>query len=269
MVKKLFKHEMTAYYRAMLPMQFILLGIAVLTRLVQFFESDKTVYGIIFGSAVTAYVVAVIVCLIMTFVVGITRFYRNLFTGEGYLSFTLPVTTRAHILTKLAVSVIFTVFSLIAVLVSFALVTMGDAFAEIVKACAYITRSTYNSIGTHLIFYVIEAIVLALLAVASSYLLVYGCISLGQTAKKNRILAAFGFYFAYYFITQILGTIFIIFINEFSDCQLFYNIGRFADNHTFAFVHIMLCLLMLWYLLTSLMYYFVSHIVIKKKLNLE
>ena len=37
MVRKLIKHEMNAFARSMLPMEIILLGMAVLTRFVQLF----------------------------------------------------------------------------------------------------------------------------------------------------------------------------------------------------------------------------------------
>jgi hypothetical protein len=47
----------------------------------------------------------------MTLIVLIQRFYKNLLGDEGYLMFTLPVQSWSHILSKLAVSMLWTVVS--------------------------------------------------------------------------------------------------------------------------------------------------------------
>ena len=270
MVKKLFKHETVAWLRGMLPMYAILLGVALLGRIVQIFEdSSSTPYNIFFTSSTVVYCITIIVCMVMTAIFCITRFYKNLFTSEGYLSFTLPVTTANHLLTKLITALLFSLVSLAVIFISFFIFMFGDAFTEITKTVSYLSGRAFNEIGLHYIFYVIEIILLVIVVCAAQYLLFYACISVGQIARKNRILAAFGVYFGYYFATQMLGTIFIIVVtvnNSFFEKIYNYIVLNLSG---YAFLHIILCSALIFELLLGCLYYAVSHHMIKKKLNLE
>ncbi len=96
MVRKLIKYDFSSYLKLLLPVQLILLGIAALNRIIQLFEDgSSTVYNIVFGSSVFLYVVSIIIAIVLTFVVSIVRFYQGMYSNEGYLSHTLPVTISA------------------------------------------------------------------------------------------------------------------------------------------------------------------------------
>lgn len=145
----------------------------------------------------------------------------------------------------------------------------GDAFTEIMKAASYLSGLAFKEIGVHYIFYVIEIILIAIVSCAAQYLLFYACISVGQIARKTRILAAFGVYFGYYFAMQMLGTIFIIIVtlnDSFFERIYNYIVGNYSN---YTFYHIILCCVLVVDILLSCLYYFVSHHMIKKKLNLE
>lgn len=269
MVKKLYKHELLAYMRSILPINLILIAVAVFTRVVQFFESDTATYNIIFGSSVFVFVISIIVSLVLSFIMGIKRFYTNLFTNEGYLTLTLPVTPAQHVLVKFTVATAAIVFNVIMILTSLLIVTSGEVCSEIFKALGYILSGAYGELGFNLIFYIIETLILGIVYVATSYLLFYACISIGQRAKKNRVAAAVGVYFIYYAILQVLSTIGIIIINAFSDKLPFEAIGRFIDNHPEGFVHIFLCGAIVITALVGFAYFMISKYIIKKKLNIE
>lgn len=268
MVKKLIKYESTAYARTMLPMLIIVLGIGLLTRFVQFFENGSDAYSIVNVSSIVALVISIIVAIVMTVFVGITRFYKNLFTNEGYLSFTLPVTPSGHIFAKLIVAVLFEIVTLLTCAASAAIACAGDLLHEIIKAANYLMNGYFKSLGGHGAFYIVEAIILLLCASVAKYLLFYACISVGQLANKNRVLLAFGVFFGYYFAMQILGTIFIIVADSCFDA-LTDEISCFASNHPFAFVHCMMWILIASEIVAALIYYFVSRYIIKRRLNLE
>ena len=84
MVKKLMKYELASYMRSLLPFQLILLGIALLHRFVQLFENDGDAYWTFFSSSTAIFIIACIVTLVATVALCIARFYKNMFTGEGY-----------------------------------------------------------------------------------------------------------------------------------------------------------------------------------------
>lgn len=269
MVKKLIKHEFVAFNRTLLPIEFIMLGIALLTRFVQLFENDTTAFKIVGTSSVIMFVICMIVLLVATFFVGITRFYKNLFTLEGYLSFTLPVTTSQHIFTKLLVSIVYTFISLVNIVVSVCIATAGEMCSELFKAAGYILKHFFDFAKGHSVPFILEAILLVILLTVSGYLLFFACISVGQLAKKNRVLAAFGAYFVYYVITQIVGTVIIIVGSIIVENVDLDPLIHWIVNNPFATTHICLCGGCVLALILSAIWYLISYKIIKNKLNLE
>ena len=64
MVGKLFKYEMRAYARTLLPIEMILIAVGFLTRFIAFFENDTVVYGIVSISSYILMFAAVAVTLV-------------------------------------------------------------------------------------------------------------------------------------------------------------------------------------------------------------
>ena len=270
MVKKLFKHEFLAALRLWLPMQVILLAVALFGRLIQFFETNTQAYRIVFGSSMVIYVLALIASLFLTLVFGIVRFYKNLFSSEGYLSFTLPITTDQHILVKTLVATASMVGTVLVAFLSFMVVSAGEVFVEVMKAAGYLIGKFAEEFGSaNTIGYIAEGILLVLVSIAMAYLLYYACIALGQTFKKNRVIGAVGVYFIYYTITQIIGTILVIICTFLAESGLFAAISNFIDAQPEFSIHLIMILLLIWAALSAGIYYLVIRWVIRNKLNLE
>ena len=267
MVKKLFKHEFYAYLRTILPMHLILIGIATLGRFVQLFENNSTAYRIVFVSSVVVFVVGAVVCSVLTLVFGIRRFYTNLFSHEGYLSFTLPVTPAQHIWVKNIVAVIAQLASLIMIAVATCVITLGDVCIELFKALFYIAKQAYAGTGFHAALFSIEAIILVVLAISTTYMLFYACIALGQRAKKNRVAAAVGIFLIYYFIMQALSTVGIIIATIFE-----LKISEFLtyiDTHPINGIHMIFGAYIVVYAIGFTIFYLITKSTIKNRLNLE
>ncbi len=269
MVKKLFKHEILSYTRNLFPIYLIVLVISALTRFIYIFESDKTAFGIVSGSSVVALVVGCVVCLLMTYVYIITRFYKNLFSNEGYLSFTLPVTPAQHIGVKLLVGVGLVFCSVLVVLLAIVISTAGEVTVELFKSVGYLVNLIKRELVNHFAFYVIEIAFMIILSIFQSILLIYTCISIGQLSRKNRVLAAVGVYFIYYIIVQVFSTIFLVVLSALSATDFYARIMKWISVNQFAFVHIMFCVSIVLSAVLILVYYFITHHIIKKKLNLE
>lgn len=272
MVKKLFKHEALSYLRVVIPVQIILLSVAVLARILQFFETDTTAYDIVSGSSVFAFVVAVTVTLVMTTIFSIVRFYRNMFTGEGYLTFTLPVTPTQHLLVKLLTAFLFQVVNVLVAAVSVCIITAGDVLTEVVRAGDYLLTNLITELkenSFHLWLYLLEGILLLIVLELASVLFYYLCIAIGQLFKKNRVLGAVGVYFIFYVVTQVLSTISMILIVFLQETDLFQNIMKYIGDHPFATIHIALCGLLVLAAVLGVIYFFVTRRIITKKLNLE
>ena len=102
-------------------------------------------------------------------------------------------------------------------------------------------------------------------------LLFYGCISVGQLARKNRVLAAFGTYFALYVIEQILGTIMVIFVSLQLTwlTALMEKLNLYAIKHPYVVVHGAIWIGIGIYVIIGAVFFFVSRYIIKNRLNLE
>lgn len=271
MVRKLIKHELISYIRSLLPIELALIGIALVLRFVQFFENDTTGYDILFGSSVFVFVLAIVVCLVLTFIVAIQRYYKNLFKAEGYLTFTLPVTHHEHILAKLITAVLVTLVTFVNVIISVCIATAGEFCAELFKAIFFIMGEIAERAGSaHLAFYIIELIILFLTVLVTEYLLFYACITLGQTFKKNRVVAAVGIYFAYYYITQILATIMIMVLTAIEFTGSFMDIiENFIMANARGVLHGVFVFGIIITAVMGFVYYLICHKVIGKKLNIE
>jgi hypothetical protein len=277
MVKKLFKHEFAYYLRSMLPIYGILLAIAAVSRVIQFFEADNTVYNTLNIISILTYVVGIIAVFAMTMVFTITRYYRNLFTSEGYLSFTLPVTPTQHILTKLSTAVIVHTVSLVVVLISVCIITAGDVLIEVGNAIHYIIdliperlaitfkETTAGEWQVNIWLFAAEFILLVLAACIYQMLLFYGCITVGQMFHKNRVLAAVGVYFGYYMVTQAIGTVLVI-VSQFLPWE---DLSLIFLDAPIGCIHSLLIGYTLLNLLVATALFFVSRIIIRRKLNLE
>lgn len=268
MVKKLIKFEFIAWFRTMLPMLLILLGISGLTRIVQLFETETATYSIVNTSSIVALCISILVCSVMCVAVGVTRFYKNLFTNEGYLTLSLPVSYAGQIFAKLITAVAFTAITAVGIIVSINVATLGDVSHELCKAFGYLVKKYFGYLGANGAFYVLEVIIMVIAIEAKSFLLLYACISIGQLAKKNRVLAAFGTFFAYYLICQILGTVFII-VSETVGTGLWDWIDAFFCKHYYTAMHLLFCGIILFEVIMGAVYYLISYTVMRKKLNIE
>lgn len=269
MVRKLFKHEFLALARLFIPVYAIFIAMSVFGRVLQFFESDSMVYSIISTFSLIVYFVAVFAVILLTMIFCVIRFYKNLFTNEGYLTFTLPTTPTKLILVKLVTATAFEIATVLTVLFSLSILTMGEAYSEIVKAAVYLLKILEGHLGVHLWLYIFEIIVALILATGTGLLLYYSCITVGQMFRKNRILAAVGVYFAYYIINQIISTIITIIVSFGINEQLMEKIAAFVGAHMIGSIHTVLLTVMAFSLALSAVYFFIIRFIIKRKLNLE
>lgn len=269
MVKKLYKHEFLAWLRV-IPIFFaVTLLTAAFHRVLQVFETNTVYYTIINVSALILYFVSIMVCIAAPVVFGVVRFYKNLFTGEGYLTFTLPVKNTTHLNIKVTTAVVFSIASFVVCLLSALIITAGDVFRELWKAFIYLWKQIPLEDTRHLIGYAAEFCVLLLVALFATALLYYSCLCIGQIAKKNRILLSIGVYFGYYMITQFLSTIFIIIFTVLETAGALTPIYDFVSAHPWASGHMMFWGLIVLDAVLALVYWLICRFILRKKLNLE
>ncbi len=279
MVKKLFKHEAKYYLRFFILFEIVLFAVAIFTRAIMFFENDNIVYYLLQGSAFVLFGLTAIVGLIMATVLCISRFYKNFFTNEGYLTLTLPVSFHKHILVKLFSAVCYNFVITISIFVAFLITISGELLNEVFKATVYILNdlgvllieNVDPSIIVNIILYVIEFIVITFASTIFGFLVFYSCIALGQLSKKNRIVMAFVYYFIYGVISEVLSTVFSIVYTlletaYYVKLQPVYN---FIAKNPLPSIHIGLIAILVITVGLCFGLYFIVHHIMSKKLNIE
>jgi len=268
MVKRLMKYDFLSYLHTLIPLDLVLLGIAVLTRLIRLFENSSTGYSIVQNSSIVALSIASIVALVLTVVMCVTRYYRNLFGAEGYLTLTLPVTNDQHIFSKVLSAVIMNIISLITIILAWCIAGLGDVLPEVWKAGIYLLKELCKLVsGGHVVMWAVEAVVLGIVLTATAYLLLYCCITIGQTAKKNRIASAVGVFFGFYLLSQLVGTIGIII--SISCPALVEAIEEFLVNMRYSAVDAVAWFAIAADIILSVVYGLIIRAIMKHKLNIE
>lgn len=215
MLGKLIKNEFKATSRNYVPIYIVMIVVTVFMKILMEIQdnaegtiANSRILDVLAGFSVFTFVIAIMAVIFGTVVLIIKRFYDNMLKDEGYLSFTLPVTTGQHMVGKALTSYVWVLCSGLVIIVSIIILLLGngEAFAEIGDVIEELFRGI-NAYG--LWGYVIEMIALVVLGIYTNIMLAYTCMSVGQNFNKHRVAGAFITYIAIYMVTQILNSIFM------------------------------------------------------------
>ncbi len=221
---------------------------------------------------------------VLTAILVYMRFYKNLFSDEGYLTFTLPVSRRSILLSKTLNAFIW--FSLYGVLVFVCIcaaaliippVNPGEGlFNTVVFEETYdvlripfedIVSDVLSAIGWVFIF-TVEIILSCVVAQFLTINIIHFCITVGSVvAKKAKILTAIGVYYGISvissFVQQIFSLIFSLGMVEGFDAYLS---GSASSQATI--IALILFIVILMVAAVAAIFYCLTQWLIDRKLNL-
>lgn len=279
MLRKLIKYEFQATARYFLPMYLLLLVFAGLTHLlisVSFSVNDTLrTFMVEIPSAVMsfAYVAGLVGVSVITVLLIVARFYKNLLGNEGYLSFTLPVTPMQHVWGKLIPALVWGIAGCAVMILSIVILAM-DA-----NTLPYFAK-IFGSLGEAMVREAPHSWVLffllLLLLVSSflhAYLEIYAAIVVGCQVKKARILAGFGTYVGFSMVEQLIASIAFTALVLFPDFPKNYlgllQYMQTAKDAAYIVIESMVGCLILFNVIFGTTYYFIIWQLLKKRLNLE
>ncbi|PKM52119.1 MAG: ABC transporter permease [Firmicutes bacterium HGW-Firmicutes-7] len=263
MLIKLLKYEIRATSRLLLPLYVALLIFAGINSLLFSIPSEALntsfLYSVTSIISMVIYITIMVGILVMTLVVMIQRFYKNLLGDEGYLMFTLPVQTWKHILSKLLIAMLWIISSgIIAATSIFIIAHKSLPLGEI----PIIFETLEREFGMNGYLFSFELTILAVLGLAANIVLIYSAIALGHLFNKHQLLASFGMYVALTIVCQIvialLGYGLGNFI-EFSDSSMTINY-QIQVLFLFSFINVAIL---------GIGSFILTQLLLKKKLNLE
>lgn len=208
---------------------------------------------------------------LITFILIFARFYKNFFSDEGYLTFTLPV-KRIHLLnSKLIMSTVMTIATYVLIVFDILLMLVIPFASEVFSKHFWdgfkeMFSVFYKDLGIFLFIYPLEILVILLLMVVFSNLFLFCCISFGCTiVKRGKIFAAIGIYYG---ANSIVSTIIQIFYT-FGIGSLAQWLSPIPDN-AFALVIALLLLGIIFFIaIFCAILYALQYFMMDRKLNLS
>lgn len=272
MLGKLTKYEFMASAKNFLPLYGAIIIISIINRIFVFSDiislSNNSAQilvnaGQFFDFIMMMLFFAIVVAIgVITLLAVIQRFYKNLYCDQGYLMHTLPVHKWQLIASKLTVSVVWIISSGIVIMISLFILFANsnfifDLFKGIIDLFKMFGFATF-----------LEGIVLTIVACCSTVLSIYAAISVGHMFNSFKVLWSFG---AYVVFSLIESNIVFFGINILDKVFNVFNVLMSTDIHVLVTrtPHVILALLIAYELMTAVVYFFISHIIMDKKLNLQ
>ena len=271
----------------MLPFMLLVLGTTTLgtaalkfAREISYSFSDNPLKNMLDTSLYTIFgfsLFALFAYSVLSLFLSISRYYKNFFTDEGYLTFTLPVKSHTLIFSKLWSTILWLFISVVVVIACvFIYITFGGAplgklfnlafYEELGELIRVVLKTFFTELTVSSAFFVIEGIVLVFVEVLYAILSLFLAITLGSIiAKKHKILASIGMY---YLINMVTSTATTVLMTGFLLGPIGVNYD-FSTSSLTSYIHILLISTALIYAVIMVIEFLLINNFIKKKLNLQ
>ncbi|SCP96499.1 hypothetical protein [Anaerobium acetethylicum] len=260
MLGKLIKHEFKATTKIFLLFYAILAVLTILGRIMLNLEVFDNQFAILGGILTFFYAMFMIVMLIGTSVFLIVRYFRNMYSDEGYLMFTLPVKPSLLLASKLIVAVFWQLLNgLITILAVFVLV-MNDEVIQTIKTGIPIAINEFKAaMGMDIRLFIFYITIGVILSATYQMLIIYTSINIGQMFGKHRIIGAVVSWMAITTVLQIASQILVTLLG-------FYAMD---EERMLDLYNIMLPGGLLVSVLLCAAFYALSSFIVSRKVNLE
>lgn len=229
MLGKLIKHDFKSTGKVMVP---ISLAFIVITLLGVLFLGAKLMQREellpLTLTLLIAYILTLVTLTMVTQIYLIVHFYRNMFSAQGYLTFTLPSSPRSIFHSKMLVGCIWLLLISVLTIVS-ALILIGTASGfgntfSVIREIFTTQIFTDSGLGTDFSASLADVmgytpgqvillfILLTLVSIYYSISIGFGSVTIGQLYAKHKVVGAVLAYIGFYLLMQILSTIIIFLI---------------------------------------------------------
>lgn len=228
---------------------------------------------VIFSATILLFYGALMCCGVGTSIYLAVRYYRSMYSNEGYLTHTLPVTPNQLLLSKMInfsiwelLSVICIVFNIMLFAAFIVLREVGyrslfESFQEVLMEMQDILNSEYAT-GWEL--FMVLTIILILVGTVSKSLLYMGSVNIGQLWDRHRVAGAILVYVGVTGAVQIVTQAAMIIFMTSAE-----RIGLLQDDYFFSFLNQVMAVSLLMQIVIGVVMYVGSLLILKKKVNLE
>lgn len=204
MLKKLLKYDLKSMFKYWWIAAIISVALSITGGFCfSVINSDKDVSSFvgIFIIALIISIIGIVAFLIVSYALIYVRFYKNFFTDEGYLTFTLPV-KRIQLLNSKLISGILIIFITTIVTVADVGILLSLGFGKaFFDEFGFIFKELFKYLiiesDIYVVIYIIEILILIFLSVVFTTLVLFACITVAAVlVKKAKVIAAIALYYA-------------------------------------------------------------------------
>lgn len=270
MLIKLMKHEFRATGRIMLPLYLILLVASVGANLTTrgLMNTPYRLLDVLGTILVLAFVFAILGVCLVSFILMIQRFYKNLLQDEGYLMMTLPVSVHQQIWAKAIVSTVWFALTVIMVILACCIVVyevgmfshlLAAIWHDLIRIPAYYAA---NGVGL-----LLELFLLCCAGSVAMCLEFYAALAVGHSRPRHKMAWSVGVFFLFQFASQMLFGALVVFVDS---TRLDAAITMALSGlHGMAAGHAFFLLMILITAVYGAVFYVITAYFLKNKLNLE
>ncbi len=206
-----------------------------------------------------------------TYLISGIRFYRNLFSDEGYLTKTLPVTNGAHLLSKTIAGSIWAIINILILYLCSYIVIWTPYIKEVATENKDDILTEFGFVGEYanlsLPGMLAVLILFSCLGAVSSIIMIYASVALGQLFSNHRVLGAVVSYFV---ISTVISVLML------AAMMLFGHEMRFIvtadtvvnDFNLIAYFIEVVNISMVFEIICTVILYIMTYCIMNKKINL-
>ena len=271
MLGKLMKHEWLSVWKV----PTLLIGVLLVASLLcgasfalPMWESDWVGLELSAVAMFLLYYMSIIVCSVGISVYMAVRFYKSMFTDEGYLTHTLPATSHQLLLSKVITMSCWNLISVIGIAASI-LILGGSVYLFLMdnfNSLGYEFRRMMHELAQFeemrgFLGLMFTSLFMIIVSTFGGTMMIVGAISLGQLVRKHRILGAIGAYFGISTVIQIVSMIVMF--------PIMFGAAMANQNNVFSVYNTMYLVIGLVYAGIGVGLYFLSEYLIRRQLDLE
>ena len=264
MLKKLIKHDLKYGVRTFAVLHIILIIGCLMARFLVIDHLDFSADPEEFAPVIALLIVVLTMlfsaisfgCCIMSAV----RCYKNLFTDEGYITWTLPASPLTQLWAKILSASIWYVLDLAICFAAAWLLISGD---NIQSALEKIKPDFQAALGMSFSSFCSLVVFFSFVGILSCVLFIYTSIAIGQLVPAHRIIVSIAVYFILNLITQIISIGVSIITSVFPD-YVFSPAQTSFSEYFFQMLLIGTCTTTV----LAIAGYFITYRILQRKVNL-
>ncbi|HIT91151.1 MAG TPA: hypothetical protein IAC41_12145 [Candidatus Merdenecus merdavium] len=264
MLGKLLKYDMKSTARLLIPIYLFVLLTALLTRFVTTVNFFSDHAPVVINFIIASFVIALIASFFITIIYLAYYFYRALFTDEGYLAFTLPVTTTEHIFSKLINFMVWNLINILTIILSVVIVSFHHEIIDFYnqyKEPLFTQFKIYT--GTSVGTFIVLCVIAMFFAMIMSNMMIFAAIAIGHSMGRRKLLNSFLMYIVLNLASNMITTVIVTIFGLSNTTE------SLVSSNMNDFIHLSFWTNNITSILLSIVLFFVTKYFMTKRLNLD